>query len=99
SASQGGDLGWVSPGALVPEFEHAMNALKPGQISGLVQTEFGWHLIQVIERRNADVSDEQKRQQASMAIRSYKSDEAYQEWLRQLRDRAFIEYRNIAVKE
>jgi peptidyl-prolyl cis-trans isomerase SurA len=96
SASQGGDLGWVSPGALVPEFEHAMLALKPGQISGLVQTEFGWHLIQVIERRSADVSDEQKRQQANMAIRSYKSDEAYQEWLRQLRDRAFVEYRNIS---
>ena len=94
SASQGGDLGWMSPGALVPEFEKAMNALKPGQISGLVQTEFGWHLIQVIERRNADVSVEQKRQQASMAIRSFKADEAYQDWLRQLRDRAFVEYRN-----
>jgi len=96
SASQGGDLGWMSPGALVPEFEKAMNALKPGQISGLVQTEFGWHLIQVIERRNADVSVEQKRQQASMAIRSFKADEAYQDWLRQLRDRAFVEYRNVS---
>lgn len=95
SASQGGDLGWVSPGAFVPEFEQAMNVLKPGQLGNLVQTEFGWHLIQVIERRNADVSDEQKKQQASMAIRSYKSDEAYQEWLRQLRDRAFVEYRDV----
>jgi len=94
SASQGGDLGWVSPGVFVPEFERAMNALKPGQISGLVQSEFGWHLIQVIERRNADVSVEQKKQQAAMAIRAFKSDEAYQEWLRQLRDRAFVEYRN-----
>lgn len=93
SASQGGDLGWVSPGAFVPEFEKVMNTLKPGQISGLVQSEFGWHLIQVIERRNADVSAEQKKQQATQAIRANKSDDAYQEWLRQLRDRAFVEYR------
>lgn len=97
SASQGGDLGWVSPGAFVPEFEKAMNALKPGQLSNPVQTEFGWHLIQVIERRNADVSVEQKKQQASMAIRAFKSDEAYQEWLRQLRDRAYVEYRGVAA--
>lgn len=97
SAAQGGDLGWVSPGVFVADFERAMNALKIGQLSNLVQTEFGWHLIQVIERRNADVSVEQKKQQASMAIRSFKSDEAYQEWLRQLRDRAFIEYRNAAT--
>ena len=97
SAAQGGDLGWVSPGVFVAEFERAMNALKVGQISDLVQTEFGWHLIQVMERRNADVSVEQKKQQASMAIRSFKADEAYQDWLRQLRDRAFIEYRNSAT--
>jgi peptidyl-prolyl cis-trans isomerase SurA len=97
SAAQGGDLGWVSPGVFVPEFERAMNALKPGQMSGLVQSEFGWHLIQVIQRRSADVSAEQKRQQAGMAIRAFKSDEAYQEWLRQLRDRAFVEYREQAV--
>ena len=94
SAAQGGDLGWVSPGVFVPEFERAMNALKIGQLSDLVQTEFGWHLIQVMERRNADVSVEQKKQQAGNAIRSFKSDEAYQDWLRQLRDRAFVEYRN-----
>jgi len=97
SAAQGGDLGWVSPGVFVAEFERAMNALKVGQISDLVQNEFGWQLIQVMERRNADVSVEQKKQQASMAIRSFKSDEAYQDWLRQLRDRAFVEYRNAAT--
>ncbi|HUX89263.1 MAG TPA: peptidylprolyl isomerase [Gallionellaceae bacterium] len=96
SAAQGGDLGWVSPGVFVPEFEREMNALKVGQMSNLVQTEFGWHLIQVMERRNADVSVEQRKQQAAMAIRSFKSEEAYQDWLRQLRDRAFIEYRNPA---
>lgn len=93
SAAQGGDLGWISPGETVPQFEEAMNALKVGQVSGLVQSGFGWHLIQVLERRNTDISAEQKKQQARNAIRAYKSDEAYQDWLRQLRDRAFIEYR------
>lgn len=93
SASQGGDLGWLSPGDTVPEFEKAMNALQPGQMSDAVQTGFGWHLIQVLERRNADVSVEQKKQQARMAIRSIKSEEAYQDWLRQLLDRAYVEYR------
>jgi peptidyl-prolyl cis-trans isomerase SurA len=94
SAPQGGDLGWLSPGETVPEFENAMEALKAGQVSGLVQSGFGWHLIQVMERRRTDVTEEQKRQRARMAIRSVKSDEAYQDWLRQLRDRAFIEYHN-----
>lgn len=94
SAPQGGDLGWLSPGETVPEFEKAMDALKVGQVSGLVQTGFGWHLIQVLERRNTDVTVEQKRQRARAAIRTVKSDEAFQDWLRQLRDRAFIEYHN-----
>jgi peptidyl-prolyl cis-trans isomerase SurA len=92
SASQGGDLGWISPGDTVPEFEEAMNALKIGQVSQAVQTGFGWHLIQVLARRNTDVSVEQKKNQARMAIRGVKSDEAYQDWLRQLRDRAYVEY-------
>ena len=94
SAPQGGDLGWLSPGETVPEFESAMDALKVGQVSGLVQSGFGWHLIQVIERRRTDVTEEQKRQRARLAIRAVKSDEAYQDWLRQLRDRGFIEYHN-----
>lgn len=92
SAAQGGDLGWLSPGETVSEFETAMDALKVKQVSGLVQTGFGWHLIQVVERRSADVSAEQKKQQARNAIRTFRSDEAFQDWLRQLRDRAFIEY-------
>jgi peptidyl-prolyl cis-trans isomerase SurA len=93
SAPQGGDLSWLSPGETVPEFEKAMDALKISQVSGLVQSGFGWHLIQVLERRNTDVSVEQKKQQARNAIRAYKSDDAYQDWLRQLRDRATLEYR------
>ena len=96
SAAQGGELGWLSPGETVPEFEGPMDALKIGQISGLVQSGFGWHLIQVLERRNTDVSAEQKKQQARNAIRAFRSDEAFQDWLRQLRDRAFIEYRTVA---
>ncbi len=91
SAQQGGDLGWVSPGETVPEFEGEMNKLKPGQM-GVVQSQFGWHLIQVLARRNADVSEKQKREQARIAIGTFKSDELFQDWLRQLRDRAFIEY-------
>ena len=92
SAQQGGDLDWLSPGQTVPEFEAEMNKLKPGQM-GVAQTQFGWHLIQVLERRNTDVSVQQKRQQARIAIGTFKSDEMFQDWLRQLRDRAFIEYR------
>ncbi len=92
SAQQGGDLGWISPGQTVPEFEEALNKLQPNKV-GMVKTQFGWHLIQLIERRSADISEQQRRQQARVAIGTYKSDEQYQDWLRQLRDRAFVEYR------
>ncbi|HWA13611.1 MAG TPA: peptidylprolyl isomerase [Burkholderiales bacterium] len=93
SASRGGDLGWLSPGDTVPEFERAMNALEPGQTSDPVQSPFGWHLIQVVERRNEDMSRERQRIVARQAIRARKSDEAYQEWVRQQRDRAYVELR------
>jgi peptidyl-prolyl cis-trans isomerase SurA len=93
SATKGGDLGWLSPGDTVPEFERAMNALKPGEVSAPVQTPFGWHLIQVLERRNEDMSKERQRLAARQTLRARKSDEAYQEWVRQLRDRAYIELR------
>jgi peptidyl-prolyl cis-trans isomerase SurA len=93
SASRGGDLGWLSPGDTVPEFEKAMDALKVGEISGPVRSPFGWHLIQVIERRNEDMSKQRQRLQARVSLRAQKADEAYQEWLRQLRDKAFVEYR------
>ena len=93
SSSRGGDLGWLSPGDTVPEFERAMNALEPGQVSGPVQSPFGWHLIQVLERRDEDLSKERQRLTARQAIRARKSDEAYQEWVRQQRDRAYVELR------
>jgi len=94
SASSGGDLDWVSPGDTVPEFEQAMDRLQPGGFSDPVQSTFGWHIIQVLERRTKDVSNERQRQEASKTIRARKSDSAYQEWLQQLRDRAYVEYRS-----
>lgn len=93
SAPTGGDLGWVSPGDTVPDFEQAMSSLSPGEISGPVQSPFGWHLIQVVERRTQDVSQERQRQTARQAIRARKADAAFQEWLQKLRDRAYVEYR------
>ena len=93
SASKGGDLGWVNPGETVPEFEKAMNALKPGEISEPVRSPFGLHIIQVVERRSQDMSKEASRLKARQEIRSRKSDEAYEDWLRELRDRAYVEYR------
>ena len=93
SASKGGDLGWVYPGDTVPEFERAMNALQPGQVSDPVESPFGFHLIQVVERKQDDVSQERQRLIARQAIRERKLEEATQDWLRQLRDRAYVEYR------
>jgi len=92
SAPKGGDLGWLYEGDTVPEFERAMNALKVGEISAPVRSPFGWHLIQVQERRTEDASPERRRQVARQALRERKSDEAYQDWLSQLRDRAYVEY-------
>jgi len=93
SASRGGDLNWLSPGDTVPEFERAMDALKPGEISAPVRSPFGWHLIEVLERRNQDVTQEGLRMNARQTLRERKTDEAFQEWVRQLRDRSYIEQR------
>ena len=93
SASKGGDLGWVAPGDTVPEFERVMNQLKDGEVSQPIQTPFGWHLVQVLERRSDELSEERKKVAARQAIRQRKADEAYQDWLRQQRDRAFVENR------
>ena len=93
TASRGGDLGWVYPGDTVPEFERAFMELKLMEVSQPVKSPFGWHLIQVLERRTADVSADRKRVEARKALLDRKGDEAYQEWLRQLRDRAYVELR------
>jgi peptidyl-prolyl cis-trans isomerase SurA len=93
TAARGGDLDWVYPGDTVPEFEHAYQELKAGEVSQPVRTPFGYHLIQVLDRRSSDVSPERKRLQARQALRDRKADEAYQEWLRQLRDQTYVELR------
>ena len=93
SAQKGGDLGWVAPGDTVPEFEKVMNALRDKEVSQPIQTPFGWHLVQVLERRSDELSEDRKKQAARNAIRQRKADEAFQDWLRQSRDRAFVENR------
>ncbi len=93
SANNGGDLGWVNPGDTVPPFEKAMNALGSGEISEPVLSPFGWHIIQVLERRQQDMTKEASRLKARQEIRARKSEEAYQDWIRELRDRAFVELR------
>jgi peptidyl-prolyl cis-trans isomerase SurA len=94
SAAKGGDLGWLFPGDTVPEFESAMNALKPGEVSAPVETSFGFHLIEVLERKSEDVSKEKVRTAARQAIRERKLEEATEDWARQVRDRAYVEFRN-----
>jgi peptidyl-prolyl cis-trans isomerase SurA len=94
SAAKGGDLGWLYPGDTVPEFEQAMNALKPGQVSEPVETSFGYHLIEVLERKSDDVSKEKKRAEARNALRERKLVEAIEDWQRQVRDRAYVEFRD-----
>ena len=93
SGSRGGDLGWLYPGDTVPEFEKSMNVLKINEISAPIQSPFGWHLIQVLERRTEQASTERARLQARQALRDRKADEAYQDWMRQLRDKTYVEYR------
>ena len=94
SAAQGGDLGWVNPGAFVPEFEEAMNRLAVGGLSQPVSSRFGIHLIEVVERREATLDAKQLREQARNALREQKFEMAYLEWTKELRSRAYVEMRD-----
>ena len=94
SAAQGGDLGWASPGGFVPEFEEAMNALPLGGISEPVVSRFGVHLIRVIERRQVALDLKQQREQARNILREQRFDDAYADWVRDLRGRAYVELRD-----
>jgi peptidyl-prolyl cis-trans isomerase SurA len=94
TAAKGGDLGWLMPGDTVPEFENVMNELKPGEISGVVQSPYGFHLIQLIERKSEDVSKEKERNAARQVIHERKVQEATEDWAREVRDRAYVEFRD-----
>jgi peptidyl-prolyl cis-trans isomerase SurA len=93
TAGRGGELDWIYPGDTVPDFERAYVELKIGEVSEPVRTPFGYHLIQVLERRSADMSLERRRMQARQTLRERKMDDAYQEWLRLLRDQTYVELR------
>lgn len=93
SSNKGGDLGWINPSDTVPDFENAMNALVIDEISEPIRSPFGWHIIQVMERRQQDVTDERKRIQATMALRQRKTEEMFDDFIRQIRDSAYVEYK------
>ena len=93
SATNGGSLGWVNPGDLVSSFEEVVNSLQPGQISTPFQTQFGWHIVQLIERRDHDNTEEFRRSSARELITQRKIEEETQAWLRSLRDEAYVEYK------
>lgn len=93
SALKGGDLGWLNPGDTVPQFEAVMNELAPNQISQPFKSSFGWHIVQVNERRSQDTTEELMQLKAKQKLRERKADEAVKQWLRKLRDEAYIEDR------
>jgi peptidyl-prolyl cis-trans isomerase SurA len=94
TSAKGGDLGWLSPGDTVPDFEKTMDKLRIDELSQPVRTPFGWHLIQVLERRKQDITEARRRDQARIALRERKSDEQFADFLRQLRDRTYVEYKS-----
>jgi peptidyl-prolyl cis-trans isomerase SurA len=93
SQSDGGDLGWTDPGTFVPEFEQVLSGLKENEISQPFRTQYGWHVVQVLGRRQFDNTDELKRRRAAEAIRASRADEETELWMRKLRDEAYVEYK------
>jgi peptidyl-prolyl cis-trans isomerase SurA len=93
SGSQGGDLGWTNPGTFVPEFEQTLASLKENEISQPFRTQFGWHIVQLLGRRQFDSTDTRKRQQVAEQIRTARAEEETELWLRRLRDEAYVEYK------
>ena len=93
SAAEGGDLGWTNPGTFVPEFEKEITDLKENEISQPFHTQYGWHIVQVLGRRQFDNTDELKRRRAAEAIRNGRADEETELWMRRLRDEAYVEYK------
>jgi peptidyl-prolyl cis-trans isomerase SurA len=95
SAIEGGSLGWASPGVMVPEFEEKMDALSEGEVSDVFKSRFGWHMIKVFERREQNMAEEFQRNKARAQIRQRKITEEMESWLRQMRDEAYVEYRDL----
>ncbi|WP_303904911.1 peptidylprolyl isomerase [Thiohalomonas denitrificans] len=93
SASRGGDLGWSNPGSFVPAFEQVLDKLSPGEVSQPFKSDFGWHIVQLIERRDHDNTEAYNRNRAHQALRKRKAEEELQSWLRRLRDEAYVEIR------
>jgi peptidyl-prolyl cis-trans isomerase SurA len=93
SAAQGGDLGWTTPGTFVPEFEQTLAKLQENEISEPFRTQFGWHIVQLLGKRQFDATDTRKRQQVAEQIRGARADEETELWLRRLRDEAYVEYK------
>ncbi len=94
SALTGGDLGWVSPGQMVEEFERQMNATEPGQLSAVFETQYGWHFLQVLERRDQDTSEEFRKLQARNAVWKRKFDSELENWLREIRNEAYVDIKS-----
>jgi peptidyl-prolyl cis-trans isomerase SurA len=94
SAAEGGDLGWAGPGSYTPEFETQLANLKDNEISEPFHTQFGWHIVQMLGRREFDNTDELKRRQAMEAIRASKADEETELWLRHMRDEAYVDFKS-----